>query len=228
MLEEPQSVPDLIGDAQPVMTHLVGLPQQRDLFGDPPLGVAPLARRQPSVVEPDELLRDADVGEQHGSPRRLGRVSGQDEADPRLARPCRELVARHRFEEPERILERLARDPAVVCVLATPAQAMVLLGEVRELEVEAERAQDERLRLRLEIVDRVGRRDGAVAPRLSRLPADAFDELEQVPSLLFDENLAQDRAEQPDVAAEWSGRVAHRGPVRTAGRVRSGRRPPRA
>ena len=35
VLEEPEAVADLVGDPQPVVTHLVRLPEQRDLLGEP-------------------------------------------------------------------------------------------------------------------------------------------------------------------------------------------------
>ena len=81
VLEEPECVPDLVRHAQPVVAHLVGLPEQRHLLGNPLLGFAPLGRRDPRVVQHDELGLDADVREEHAAPRRLGRMRGQDELD---------------------------------------------------------------------------------------------------------------------------------------------------
>ena len=85
----------------------------------------------------------------------------------------------------------------------------MLLGEVRELEVEPEGAEDERLRIRLEPTDEPASGDCPAAPRVPRLAPDALDELEQPGSLLFDEHVAEDRPEQANVAAERSGGVAH-------------------
>ena len=42
VLEEPEPVADLVGDAEAVVTHLVGLPQERQLLGDPLLGLVVL------------------------------------------------------------------------------------------------------------------------------------------------------------------------------------------
>ena len=88
----------------------------------------------------------------------------------------------------ERSSSDSARDPAVVRVLAPPAKPVVLLGEVRELEVQAERAQDERLLARRE----ASASTSATAPsrrafaRASRRIS--LDELEQPRAFLLDEH----------------------------------------
>ena len=150
------AVPDLVRDAQAVVPHLVGLPEQRHLLGDPLLGLEPLDRRDARVVEQRAAARDRGCARaaRCAASSRSGARSGRAGSSPRRAP---QLVAGDGRELLERIFERLARDAAVVRVLAPPAQPMVLLGEVRELEVEAERAQDERLRSRR----RAGRVDGA-------------------------------------------------------------------
>ena len=160
MLEEPEPVADLVGDAESVVTHLVGLPQEGHLFGDPLLGVASLGREEKRVVEARELLRDADVREKNGASRRFGRMRRQDEPDRRRA--CALGVAPR--DPAEGIVERLRRDPAVPCVVASPSQPVQLFGEVRELEPDPERAQDECLFARGQRAVDVG--DGAVTPRL--------------------------------------------------------------
>ena len=94
-------------------------------------------------------------------------------------------------------------------VLAAAAQAVVLLGEVRELEVEAEGSQDERL---------LARRSGEVVVLAVVLSARAsrasrricLDEVEQPLAFLFDEHRAEDRPEHAHVAAERGGVVAAR------------------
>ena len=151
-------------------------------------------------------------------------MGGEDEPDRRGARARAQVVGRDGGEAPERVLERLPGNPSFVCVLAAAAQAVVLLGEVRELEVEPERAEDESLRVGIEIVDHVGGRDGAVAPRVTRDSANALDEVEQPATFLLDEHVAENRPEQPDVAAERGGGVGHRGSIRSAGRAPPRRR----
>jgi mycothiol synthase len=85
---------------------------------------------------------------------------------------------------------------------------VVLLGEVRELEVDGERPQDARLALEREPADRLAQ----LVPRLtrSRRPREAADQLlglEQLLALLLDDDAAEDLAEQPDVAAERCFRI---------------------
>jgi hypothetical protein len=76
-----------------------------------------------------------------------------------LAPPPR-LVARHTvpLEQRERLGERLARCSTFALVLAATAHPMVLLGDVGEVEVDRERAEDDRLRLDVERRDRRGKR----------------------------------------------------------------------
>ena len=113
-----------------------------------------------------ELVGDPDVGEQNRPPRRLGGVRGQHEPDRGRRRTLDELASRDGGQLLERILERLAGDDAVVRILAAAAESVVLLGEVRELEVEPEGAQHERLLLGGERRRRAG--DRAVGPRRVR------------------------------------------------------------
>ncbi len=111
-----------------------------------------------------------------------------------------------------RSVERLARRLALVLVLPQPPQPMVLLGEVGELEVEAERAQHLGLALERELADRrreIGPCPGAARPpRLPRERADALLVGEQLLPFLLDEDAAEDLAEQPDVPPERCLRVA--------------------
>src|SRR5437870_506071 len=82
---------------------------------------------------------------------------------------------------------------------------MLLLGHVRELEVERERTEDARLPLERQARDRsseiVVRRATA---RCSRERTDALDVGEERLVLLLDEHLSEQVAEQANVAAERS------------------------
>ncbi len=102
-------------------------------------------------------------------------------------------------------------------VVAPPTHAVQLLGEVGELEEEPECAQHQRLLLGGQVV--LDRCDRAVAARRPRCSANALDRLQELRSFLFDEHLAEDGSEQPDVSAERSGRVGHA--------LRLGRKPER-
>ena len=118
------------------------------------------------------------------------------------------------------MLERVARGASGVRVLAAATDAMVLLRDVRELEVEREGAEHERLLLRRDRPHRladVG--DDPALPRRAREQPHALDRLEEPLALLLDEDRAEGLAEQADVAPELR-RSAHTGsrywPMRAA------------
>jgi hypothetical protein len=130
-------------------------------------------------------------------------VRGQHEADPRRARPPPELVGRHVGEDRERVVERLARRRRLACLLASAPQAVVLLRDVRQLEVEAERAQDERLLVAAQLRDRVLDLAHLAAPaRGARHVPHPLDVVEQLLADLLDEHPPEDRPEQADVAPQ--------------------------
>ena len=150
LLEEPEAVADLVDDARPARAHLVGLPEERHFLRQRRLDAPPAGGRQRRIVELCEKSAQAQMGGEHAAPCRLGRVCGQHELEREPARGALEL----RLLDPslpeagDRLRERLTRHPPLVLVLASAAEAVVLLGEVRELEVDAERPQNERLALR--------------------------------------------------------------------------------
>ena len=74
---------------------------------------------------------------------RLGRVRGQHGPylEPRRGREKLIVADPGLSQARDRIGERLARHPALVLVLTAPPQTVVLLGDVRELEKDRERAQ---------------------------------------------------------------------------------------
>ena len=89
----------------------------------------------------------------------------------------------------------------------------MLLGDVRELEVEREGAEHERLPVERQRRNRLSqlreRRVVALACLARELP-DPLYELEQPLGLLLDEHLAKEVAEQPDVRPDRGIRSAHR------------------
>src|SRR6266481_4337554 len=94
--------------------------------------------------------------------------------------PARDLLARDVFEPGERIAERLAEQPLLVGVRAMPPDAMLLLGDVRELEVRRKGAQDARLPIERQRADRsrevVGRNSFACSPRETTHPLDVVEQ----------------------------------------------------
>ncbi len=214
VLEEPEAVADLVGDFQTVMADLIRLPQEGYLLGQPLLDVPPAGRRQERVVEVVELGGDAHVREQDGAPARLRRVRGQHEPERDFAGAEPELIRRNLVEEVERPLERVPRDASGVRVLAPAPDPVLLFRDVRELEVKREGAQDERLPLRRDRPHRlVDVRDAAALSRRTRSQPHALDCVEQPLALLLDEDPAEHRREQADVAAELC-RAAQARPAR--------------
>ena len=111
----------------------------------------------------------------------------------------------------ERRRERVGADTPLALVLAQSAHAVVLLGYVRELEVQPERAQHARLPLERQRRDRVAqlvvRRALACCAR--ECPH-ALNVREQRLVFLLDEHLPEQVAEQADVAPERCIRPLHR------------------
>jgi hypothetical protein len=149
-------VPDLVDDVRPAGADLVGLPQQRDLLGQRSLDATAARGCERRVVELREEPPEAQMGGEHRAPRRLRRMRRHHELEREAARCLSEVALRHVrcAESGDRLCQRLARHALLVLVLAPPAQPVVLLGEVDELEVDAERPQHERLPPRCERGDR--------------------------------------------------------------------------
>jgi hypothetical protein len=100
-----------------------------------------------------------------------------------------------------------------VLVLTSAAQAVVLLGQIGELEVEPEGAEDVSLPLereRAHCSGEVGARPrSARTPGLAREPANPLLVGEEFLAFLLDEDAPKDLPEQPDVPAERCLGVAH-------------------
>ena len=149
---------------------------------------------------------------EHGAARRLGRMGGEDELDPepRAGRLQRRLVDAGAVELGERIGQRLARHPPLGLVLAAAADAVMLLGDVGELEEQRERAQDGPLPIEPEGRDRLAERaPRASGARVAGKGADPLLVVEEILALLLDEHAPEQVAEQAHVGAE-SGVGGHR------------------
>jgi hypothetical protein len=198
-------VADLVDDARPLRAHLVGLPERRHLLGDRRFHALTRGPGQGRVVEPVEQAVEAKLGGENGAARRLGRVRGEDELQGQL--PCGggepPLCHPGALEPRERLGQRLEWRSLLVLVLAPPPQAVVLLGEVRELEVERERSQHLGLSLERQLGDRVGqlrpRACCAARPSGAGELADALLGGEQIGPALLDEHPPERLPEQPDV-----------------------------
>ena len=104
-------------------------------------------------------------------------------------------------EPRKRLLERFGQHALLVRVDAPAANAVLLLGDVRELEIRGEGAKDARLPLERELAH-CGREVvlRAAGPRRAREPSQALDVVEQALVVLLDEHPAEEVAEQADIA----------------------------
>ena len=145
---------------------------------------------------------------QHGATRRLGGVRGDHELERHLARAAGLLLRLDatRGEPPERLGERFPRDPLLALVAAPAAHPVPRLGDVGELEIEAERTQDGRRPLLAERAHAgserrsVGRR--ARAPGLTSEVPDALDIGQQILAVLLDEHPPERIAHEADVPSQ--------------------------
>ena len=87
--------------------------------------------------------------------------------------------------------------------MAPAPEPVVLLGDVRELEEDAEGAEDDGLALERQRRDRLLERlPLTAAARPARERADSLDEVEHLLTLLLDEDTAEQIAEQANVRAQ--------------------------
>ena len=180
------AVADLVLDLGTARPHLVRLPEHRDLRRERVGDVL-------AVVESREELGDAHVRGQHRPARGFGGMRGQDEL---------ERDGRSGVELGERGGERLARHAVLTRIGAAVPDAVVLLGDVGDLEVEGEGAEDARLARERERLHRLPQLVAPLAlPRGAGERPDVLDVGEQRFVLLLDEHAAEEVAEQADVAA---------------------------
>ena len=167
---------------------------------DPPA----LRGRRALVIEAGEERGDPAVRLEHGAARRLGRMGGEDELDPepragRLERgsstPRGRAARTHRRATP--------RHPPLGLVLTAPADPVVLLGDVDELEEQRERTQDGPLALEAERRDRRAERVRGPPARASRARARIRSSSSRRSwPLLLDEHPPEQVAEQAHVGTE--------------------------
>ena len=183
-LHEPEALADLVDHARPARADLVRLPEDRDLLGERVLDLGPARRRQLRVVERPQEPGDPLVRGENRPPRRLGRVRGQDELDRDAGGGSPHLVLGDpRVAEPrERLRQGLALHAALALGGAPAADPVVLLGDVRELEVEGEGPEHGRLlggRQPAHRLGELGRRGRVPLPAGPGEAADPLLELEQ-------------------------------------------------
>jgi len=89
-------------------------------------------------------------------------------------------------------------------VLPAAAEPVVLLGDVRKLEIDAQRSQDERLAIQVELghgpPELLATRRSAGGARIPREEADALHFVEQLLPFLLDEHVPEHVPQEADVA----------------------------
>ena len=201
LLEEPQAVADLVHDARPLWSHLVRLPEHGDLLGGALLDA--LARVQVGEQRSEPGLRAEDR-----PARRLGGMGRDDELERDVSSGSGERLVFDAglTEAGEGVGERLARRPVPTGDVAATPDPVVLLGDVRELEVEREGAEDLRLLVEIQRRDRLRQLGPDVGVAGLACPAgDVADLLlarQQLHSLLLDHDAAEQVAEEADVPSE--------------------------
>ena len=182
---------------------LVGLPQEVDELLEAAVHAALGVRVERQAVGSERALpvveqaRDPADLREDGPARRLGRVRGEDRAQVELAQVGGDLAggvaggldAVDRLLQPRAVLQAHRGELAA---------AVNLLGDVDEVEVGRERADEAGRVHRVEQREHAGR--GVLVA--AHQGADLLDELEQLVALLADERLAEQRAERADVAAQ--------------------------
>jgi hypothetical protein len=223
LVEERQRGPDLVERCRGDGSKVGGPPQQRDLLAEPPTQVAVLGRGQIAIVQPGEDPIDAAEREEQGSAAGLRRVGGEDRRDTQSGEEPVELVgacagptwpAGSAAELGQRARDRIGGRSIARRTFPPPGgpDPVTLLGEVHEAEVEAEGPDDDLGAPRVKAGElggeglAVGR--VVLVPKADRGLADALDEVEQVPTGLLGDDLAEQRTEQPNLERQ---RVARPG-----------------
>src|SRR5262249_39088490 len=151
----------------------VRLPERRDLARERVLDLDLPRLGQERIVELGEKLGEAQGCDEHGPARRLGRMRGEDELE---RDPLLDQLLRYTTEPVARVRDRPPPDAALVRVLPWAPHAVMLLGDVREREVEREGAKHARLPFEGQFRDRVAKLVERGAPAgLARKCADTLD-----------------------------------------------------
>ena len=193
----------------PPLPHLAGFPRSGNLDAQRVEQLVVLGRRQVGAIALVEQVRDAFELLHQRPARDLGRVRREDQLDAQAADGLVQAVRGDAGgDQPaERLVTRpdLRRRALVALVVAAASDAMVLLGDVGQVEEVREGARhgqglvDRHL---LEDARQRGEVRVAAAARLLGQRAHALDQLENRLALVATERLAQQFTQQPDVVSE--------------------------
>ena len=233
-VEEEECVADLVQRRRTLHAQGGGAPQQRDLLAKPAADLGVLIGGDALVVEPVEEGEDASQGHEHRASPRLRGVRREHETDREVADErlgaLRRVLAQ---ESAHGFLDGAVRATGAdrPGALAHASHTLLLLGQVGQVEVEAE-GLDEVLDLVVgqpleDVTQATLPAQAARAADLDRQAPHPLDEVQQLIAGLLGDDLAQQRAEQLDLTREWV--TGSRGPIpagsaRTAGLVMTLRR----
>ena len=192
-----------------------GAPHERDLLAQPAADLAVLRRREARVVQPLEECRATAQRDERGPPAGLRRVRGQDRGDAQPAEDVveRRVVAPGPAQPRDRLGDRVVQDPVARRTLPAPKRpdAAAGLGEVHELEVQRE-GRDDRLHgthvQPVELgLDASPELRVVAAPEVDGRTPESLDEVEDLLAGLLRDDLAEERAEEPDLERQGVARA---------------------
>ena len=209
-VEERHRGPHLVERRRDDRPQVGGAPQDRDLLAQPAPDLAVLGRRQARIVESLEQRGEPPQRDKERPPAGLGRVRGEDRRDRQpLDRTVELVVGSTQPPQPaDGVGERPVQHPGArgTCAPGQRADPLPLLGEVHQLEVEREGANDGLGPVEVqggELVGELLALERIVRPAERDHPlANTLDELEQLGAGLLRDDLAQQRPEQADLRGE--------------------------
>ena len=209
-VEERHRRPDLVEHGRRDRSQVRGPPQEGDLLAQAAADLGVLGGREARVVHAREQVATATQRDQDRPAARLGRVGGEDRRDRQGRELGVEVLVRppERPQPPDRLGHRVVQDAVVGGSLA-PSQgsdATARLGQVDQLEVERERADDGFRGAEIQsgevLVEAATLGRIAFGAQPDRSLADPFHEIEQVRTGLLGDDLAEERAQQTDLGRE--------------------------
>jgi hypothetical protein len=217
-LEVVEAVAHLVDYGGAAGARGLGLPERDDLLAEEVGGALRLVGGRRPLVEEAQGVRDPPLLGEDGPAGGLGGMGGQHRPDLELPHQLLHLVGREPLllQLPHRRGQRLAHGLSpgarVPSALAEDAHPLLLLGQVDELEVAGEGLHHD-LRLVEGHLQRPGQQTLARvrAPRAVGLGQgpDLLHEVEERPSFLLDDRLAEEVPEEVDLLAQRIADLAH-------------------
>ena len=196
------------------MPDFIRRPCRQDFPAERRLEIGAFGHREVGPVALGQQHGDAVVLLNQGPPRHFGRMRRQHELDLECAHRLVQSRGRHPacHEPAERLFRRaaLGTRARIAEIGATAADAMMLLGDVRQVQEVCERAGERNRGVDRQLLELGGQRlEVAIRARAGRLGhgADALDGLEQPIAFVGAERVAQQLAEEPDILSQRFVRI---------------------